>query len=858
MKKLILLIVFVSSCFLLNAQSYQWTWMNGSNLLNQPGVYGTIGQPLMSNSPGARNGSSSWTDTAGNFWFFGGSCFTPAMGMFLQYYNDLWKYNSKTNEWTWVNGSNQVNPAGVYGTIGVASDSSLPNARSGSASWLDDSGNYWIYGGYRNFKYMDNGFVYNDLWKYNPHTNQWTWINGSNQLNQAPVYGTKGAGSRNNSPGGRYSTACWKDSSGNFWLMGGNVLTYNTLFNSGYNFEVYNDLWKYNPHTNEWTWVEGSNKPYTKTSYGLKGVATKNNMPGARSGVSSWTDKAGNFWLFGGDWMDSIYTMERYNDLWKFNPSTAEWTWVSGSNTANSNGNYVNTGVPDTAYFPQARGSSNVWTDNSGNFWLFGGEYSLNTDNELNDLWKYNPVKNEWTWVSGSNQFNQTGNYGSVGVSSPGNIPGSRSWSANWKDKKGDLWLLGGFGYCVRNNNTYGMSQSSYNDLWKFSVSDTLYPNPPSLYIARKDTTSCSFTIDIPVYGKNLNNVSTLKGTIVWDTTVVSFGNIKYSNNLGLVNLGMNTSNAAGGYLGYYLGDSNNTPHSIPDSTPLFTLQFYPKTKMTGGTIISFDTGIYMLEIDTAINFPAQSASYNFGYLIFSDTPQISWLNDSILFCSAGCAPIHYQWYLNGNPIAGDTINTVTVNTNGVYTVVVTYRSGNSVGSHQVKIVLPVNLISFNAKAKDHTALLNWATESEINTKYFEVERSLDGKNFELAGKVIANNKPSHYAYNDKVDLKNKIIFYKLGIVDIDGKKSYSQVREVVFNKDNLFTFYPNPAHETIIVNVANNGNIILSDLSGKTVKRQMINAGENIIVVSNLSHGVYYITFETEMTKQTQKILIE
>jgi hypothetical protein len=49
-----------------------WTWISGSNLTNQRGIYGNKGIPSLSNDPGARRGSISWVDKEGSFWIFGG------------------------------------------------------------------------------------------------------------------------------------------------------------------------------------------------------------------------------------------------------------------------------------------------------------------------------------------------------------------------------------------------------------------------------------------------------------------------------------------------------------------------------------------------------------------------------------------------------------------------------------------------------------------------------------------------------------------------------------------------------------------------------------------------------------------
>ncbi len=62
----------VLSASISRAGSNEWTWMSGSDLVLQAGTYGIKGTPAAANVPGARYGSAAWTDSTGNFWFFGG------------------------------------------------------------------------------------------------------------------------------------------------------------------------------------------------------------------------------------------------------------------------------------------------------------------------------------------------------------------------------------------------------------------------------------------------------------------------------------------------------------------------------------------------------------------------------------------------------------------------------------------------------------------------------------------------------------------------------------------------------------------------------------------------------------------
>ena len=91
---------------------------------------------------------------------------------------------------------------GIYGTQGVASAANKPGERKFSISWTDGSGKLWLFGGEGPDASHNYGYL-NDLWKYDPSTNQWTWINGDSTIYTAGVYGIKGVAAPANKPGHR-------------------------------------------------------------------------------------------------------------------------------------------------------------------------------------------------------------------------------------------------------------------------------------------------------------------------------------------------------------------------------------------------------------------------------------------------------------------------------------------------------------------------------------------------------------------------------------------------------------------------------------------------------------------------------
>jgi hypothetical protein len=230
-------------------------------------------------------------------------------------------------------------------------------------------------------------------------------------------------------------------------------------------------------------------------------------------------------------------------------------------------------------------------------------------------------------------------------------------------------------------------------------------------------------------------------------------------------------------------------------------------------------------------------------------------------------------WSIEDNSIASINSNgDVTGISAGVTNAVYTYTNNNSCSSSkQFEITvqidpLPLALLQLNAKAIDNKHInVQWETNNELNVNRYEIERSIDSKNFFYRGVQSAKGN-SLYNFLDNLDIASSTIYYRLKMMNNDGSFTYSNIVSVkVASNNNNYTIYPNPFSNIINIDYTSltNETAILKLISddGKLINSQKVSLriGENHLKIINndkLTKGIYIVELTTNSKRLLKRVL--
>ena len=194
-----------------------------------------------------------------------------------------------------------------------------------------------------------------------------------------------------------------------------------------------------------------------------------------------------------------------------------------------------------------------------------------------------------------------------------------------------------------------------------------------------------------------------------------------------------------------------------------------------------------------------------------------------------------------------------------------TVQSRGDLNTTQAFVPLPIELMSFNAKAMEGQVLLNWQTLTEINNDYMAVERSSDGQDFEEIGQIQGAGTsfvPQSYELLDPQPYQG-LNYYRLRQVDFDGTTTYSKMVSVVFEGQGWgVQVFPSLTQDFVNIRLDQasdqRGEVRIYDLNGKLRHRQVLESGSLGLGlnISHLNAGHFVVQIERQIGTTTHRIV--
>lgn len=167
-------------------------------------------------------------------------------------------------------------------------------------------------------------------------------------------------------------------------------------------------------------------------------------------------------------------------------------------------------------------------------------------------------------------------------------------------------------------------------------------------------------------------------------------------------------------------------------------------------------------------------------------------------------------------------------------------------GTNSISI-LPLYLITLSAQAQKTNVKITWKINNEADVKMYEVEHSADNTSFKLLATVMPFNFSSYNTLDNAP--VNGINYYRVKVIDINGKEKYSNIQRVNWSKTNDVSIYPTPAKDYVTLEsagliVGKTATINVISMDGKVVIKQNIVSLKSIetINLGNLPSGTYQL----------------
>jgi parallel beta-helix repeat protein len=174
----------------------------------------------------------------------------------------------------------------------------------------------------------------------------------------------------------------------------------------------------------------------------------------------------------------------------------------------------------------------------------------------------------------------------------------------------------------------------------------------------------------------------------------------------------------------------------------------------------------------------------------------------------------------------------------------ITYNA-NTIVLSVVAGTLPLKLLNFTGKlAGSDKIRLNWQSAQEEGLDKYEIEWCSDGRNWQKIGETAGTNTNASVNYSYLHTNLLAVNYYRLKMIDIDGKFTYSLVLRIALAAEQIISVYPNPAKNHVTINVPGTkpATFELINNNGDIILRKDLNATAALVDISCVSPGVYTV----------------
>ena len=157
-------------------------------------------------------------------------------------------------------------------------------------------------------------------------------------------------------------------------------------------------------------------------------------------------------------------------------------------------------------------------------------------------------------------------------------------------------------------------------------------------------------------------------------------------------------------------------------------------------------------------------------------------------------------------------------------------------------------------------AVVKWATASETRNDHFEIERSLNGTNFEMIAKIQSSSltkTENKYSFEDKNSILGTA-YYRLKQVDTDGKEKYFDIITVNCKRKGEVEIYPNPTSGIFnIRGIEGDNEVIINDMFGRTVFHETNVIDLYEFNLNEFKNGIYFLEINMNGQQKLMKKII-